>query len=205
MAKAVRILGTAYNLSQIPLPHPEGVEVWCANDPKGYKHYLQADVVEAQWTRWFNLHSRRHMAATYPRRLAYFLGRSDTRPFYTQKFWPDIPGCIAFPRDTIQEYFKTSAGPNRFFTCSVCWMIALAIVEGFDRIELWGFQLSDRKPGGRYVFERPCFFYWVQQARDRGLQVTYQAEVAQLPFAPGDPDTYDGPLYGYDTKPEPDE
>ena len=84
--------------------------------------------------------------------------------------------------------------------------MALAIYEGFEQIELWGFQLKNTKArySECYTFERPAFFYWVKQARDRGIEVTYQHEIEKLPFLPGDPTTYEGPLYGFSTKPEPD-
>ena len=94
------------------------------------------------------------------------------------------------------DYFGT-----RYFTCTVTWLIALAIMEDFDRIELWGFQLVDKR-SGNHAFERPAFFYWVDQARKRGIEVTYQREIDAIPFVVGDPATYSGPLYGYETKPE---
>jgi hypothetical protein len=166
-----------------------------ANDPKTYRKYI-ADITD-HYTRWFNLHSRAHMEKTYPRGLKWYLSRDGSKPIYTQKFWADIPGCQAFPHSKIQSFFNTN-----YFTCSIAWLIAFAILEGFERIELWGFRLSDGKPGHAHAWERPCFFYWVKQARDRGIEVTYQQEIQALPHIAGDPSTYDGPLYGYDTKPE---
>ena len=146
------------------------------------------------------------MVSTYPKGFAYYQDEAHGRPIYFQKVQPDVAASQAFPRETIQRYFAIDGKPNRYFTSSVCWMVALAIYEGFERIELWGFALRLTKPGRGdfYAFERPAFFYWVQQARDRGIEVTYQREIEELPFAPGDPTTYDGPLYGYATKPEPD-
>ena len=127
---------------------------------------------------------------------------------YFQKPQPDVPCSVAFPRTVIQAAFATAKGPNRYFTCSVCWMIALAILEGFERIELWGFELRDTKPGSVFAFERPCFAYWVQQARERGVDVFYQEAITRLyehgKMVPGDPDAYTGLLYGYATKPEPE-
>lgn len=192
----------APNLSLMP-PTPPGVEVWCCNEKRGFMKRLPRIIHTGEWTRWFNLHSRAHMEQRYPPTVAWYLTFDGTKPFYTQKFWPDFPGCVEFPRKRIQEAFSTAKGPNRYFTCSVAWLLAFAILEGFDRIELWGFALSDKKPGERYRFERPCFFYWVQEARNRGIDVWYQNEIEDLPFEPGDPDTYDGLLYGYSTKPEP--
>lgn len=159
-----------------------------------------------EWTRWFNLHSKEHMLQKYPDTYIYYRKYAEGRPVYLQKAQSDVPSSVEFPRQQIQEFFATNKGPNRFFSCSACWMIALAIMEGFERIELWGFALRNdkRNPGHCYEFERPAFFYWVKQARDRGIEVTLTKEVEAIPFEPGDPDKYDGLLYGYSTKPEPD-
>ena len=157
-----------------------------------------------EWTRYFNLHSRKWMDFKYPQGVEWYIKQGPDRPIYFQKHQPDIPGSKVFPREEIQQFFATPKGPNRYFSCTVTWQIAFAIYEGFERIELWGFALSDSKPNASdcYTHERPCFFYWVKQARDRGIEVVYQPEVMKIPFVPGDPDTYDGLLYGYETKPE---
>jgi hypothetical protein len=195
----VRILGLAPNIQDMP-PFQPGVEVWACNNPYTYRKLLPSLIKEDHWTRWFNLHSRMHMQETYP--AGYFWYTQQSKPIYTQRHQPDIPGCITFPGKAIQEAFPLPDGtPTRYFTCSVCWLIAFAILEGFTHIELWGFELRDKR-AGRHAFERPCFFYWVQQARDRGIDVMFPPEVAALPFEPGDPTTYTGPLYGYETKPE---
>lgn len=201
--RTVRILGMAPNLSDTP-PAVPGYEVWASNDPRGYIMRLPRTIREHEWTAWFNLHSRAHWLVTYPAGAAWYLRQDGTKPIYTQKFWPDLPGCIEFPRKEIQEYFATAKGPNRYFTCTVAWLVAFAIYKGFERIELWGFMLRDTKPNGRWIAERANFFYWVEQARQRGIEVWYPPEVEAIPYEPGDPDTYTGPLYGYETKPEED-
>lgn len=199
--RLVRILGMAPNLSEMG-PSPNDCEVWASNSPEGYRK--RCPIALQCWTRWFNLHSRAHMQSTYPRGLRWYIEQDGTHPIYTQTKQQDIPGNVIFPGAKIQASFPLKNGlPTRYFTCSVTWLIAFAIMEGFDKIELWGFRLSDRKPGERYAYERPCFFYWVKQARDRGIDVWYQKEIDKIPFLPGAPDTYTGPLYGYETKPEP--
>lgn len=182
----------------MPLPH-HGVEVWACNNPfDAYKYY--ADVLNT-YTRWFNLHSRAHMDTAYPRGLAWHLGQSGERPFYTQRHWDDIPGSLAFPRTAIEQAFPEA---GRFYTFTGAWLTALAIHEGFDRIEFHGFMLKDKKAREHdcYKFERPCFWYWVNTARKRGIDVWYPPEVVAIANEPGDPSTYTGPLYGYETKPE---
>jgi hypothetical protein len=207
MANVVRIYGSARNIRETPprVGDPN-VEAWVANSPTTMR--LRCPRSLTDWTRWFNLHSKQHILGTYPSGWHYYKHQAAGRPVYLQKADPDIPSSVAFPREAIQAYFATANGPNRYFTCSVCWLIALAVFEGFPRIELWGFELRDTKPGSAYAYERPCFAYWVQQAIDHGVDVVYQAEIARLKenglLVPGDPDAYTGPLYGYSTKPEPD-
>ena len=203
MPKTVRIYGMARNLKRTPPPE-KGEEVWLSNNEHGYQIRLPRALGE--WTTWFNLHSRAWIDSTYRKKSQWYIDNANGRPVYMLKSWPDIPTSIEFPGKKIQEYFATKKGPNRYFTCSVCWLIAFAIMEGYERIELWGFALTDKPDKNRknecYKYERPCFFYWVKQAQDRGIEVVWQKEVDNYPFEPGDPDAWDGPLYGYETKPE---
>lgn len=204
--KTVRIIGSAGNTKFTPSrTHDEkDVEVWLSNSPT--TTLLRCPRMIDEWTRWFNLHSKKHILGTYPSAYSYYQNKAEGRPIYLLRHQPDIPTSIAFPRKEIQAFFATPKGPNRYFTCSVCWLIALAIYEGFERIELWGFELRDTKPGSAFAFERPCFTYWMKQATDRGIEVIYQKAIQKLidegKLIPGDPDTYDGKLYGYGTKAE---
>lgn len=208
MPRVVRIYGVARNLREAP-PRQDtpGVEVWLANGPMTIKMRLKRPI-DDEWTRFFNLHSRQHVLSVYPSGWHYYQHKAQGRPIVLQKAYADIPTAVAFPRTEIQQFFATPKRPMRYFTCSVTWLIALAIYEGFERIELWGFELRDTKPNSAYAFERPCVAYWIQQAQDRGIDVFYQSALAKLytdgKMRPGDPDTYTGPLYGFSTKPEPD-
>lgn len=204
MKKTVRIYGLARNLIETPKLTPEElgkIEVWISNNTRDYYIRLPRLRETDEWTRWFNLHSTEHMQKSYPKCYAWY--GKQAKPIYLREVDPNIPSSRKFPRKEVQDFFGGSqkGSPGRFFTCSVCWLIALAIMEGFERIELWGFVLRDKphKPHECYKFERPCFFYWVKRARDLGIEVTYQKEVEKLPFAPGDPAAWDGPLYGYCT------
>lgn len=178
--------------------------MWLSNNPT--TTLLRCPRAINDWTRWFNLHSKAHIVGTYPSAWSYYQTKAEGRPIYLLRSQPDIPTSVAFPREEIQAFFATAKGPNRYFTCSICWLLALAIWEGFERIELWGFELRDTKPGSAFAWERPCFWYWVLQARDRGVEVFYQDAITKLVDAgkmiPGDPDTYTGKLYGFSTKPE---
>jgi hypothetical protein len=189
--KTVRIYGMASNLVFAP-PVPPGVEVWCCNNPlRSYSRY-RANVRE-EYTRWFNLHSRRHMTTAYPRGYAWF--GTVTKPVYLQDVQGDVPASVKFPKDELLAFFG-----HRFVTFTGAWEFALAIYERFERIECYGFRLRDKTVGSNkecYAFERPCFFYWVEEARRRGIEVVIPAEVGE--GVAGDPHAYTGPLYGYET------
>ena len=206
--KTVRIFGAAKNARESPplTPEDKDVEVWLSNSTT--TNLIRCPQAMSEWTRWFNLHSRQHIVGTYPAAFAYYQTKAEDRPIYLQKVQPDVPTSIVFPRKQIQEAFATAKGPNRYFTCTVTWLIALAILEGFERIELWGFELRDTKRGSAFAFERPCFAYWVQVAKEHGIEVFYQEAVEKLyasgQLLPGDPEAYTGKLYGFSTKPEPD-
>ena len=203
MPKTVRIYGTARNLRDTP-PRLPDVEVWVANGPTTLGLRLRRSI-DDEWTRFFNLHSKAHIVGTYPSGWYYYKHKAQGRPIYLQKADPDIPTSIAFPYKEVQAFFATAKGPTRYFTCSAAWLIAFAIYEGFERIELWGFELRDTKPHSAFAFERPCFAYWVKVAQDRGIEVYYQEAITKLyadgKMIPGDPEIYTGTLYGYDTKP----
>lgn len=197
MPSIVQIIGTAPNsryITTVP-----GAERWCSNAVRSYG--LNCSSAQTTWTRWFNFHSKAHILKTYPE--SWELWKTADKPIYLQQTDPDIPMSLRFPREEIQNYFggPQKGSPGRYFTCSVCWLLAFAIMQEYNKIELWGFILRDKphKPHNCYKFERPCFFYWVQQARDRGIEVTYPKEVHQIPFEPGDPTTYTESLYGYCT------
>lgn len=208
MLRTVRIYGASRNAREAPpLGSEETVtEVWLSNSHT--TTLIRCPQAIHEWTRWFNLHSKKHIVGTYPAAYHYWQTKAEGRPIYLLKVQPDLPESVAFPREKIQAFFATPKGPMRYFTCTVTWLIALAVMEGFERIELWGFELRHTKPGSAYAFERPCFAYWVQVAKDRGIDVFYQDAIRKLYDAGhmivGDPDTYTGTLYGYGTKPEPD-
>lgn len=167
-------------------------ETWLMNNYRGYKRHHPRALTE--WTRWFNLHSRRHQVDTYPSCYIWYQEQDGTRPIYLQKPDRTIPGSVAFPWQALLDNFKT-----RYFVGTITWLLAFAIFEGFDRIELYGIEVRADKQ--EYAFERPAVSYWLDVAKRIGIEV-YSPPGALDPGPPGDPNAYTGPLYGFETKPE---
>lgn len=194
MPHVVQILGGAPNLTQCP---DIGSERWCSNNPRTYRIKFPQVMKpgSGHWTHWFNMHSKRHMLVTYPNGYKWY--GEQQNPIILQEAQLDIPSSITFPRQAVQDFFggPELGSPGRYFTFSGSWQIAYAIsLQKFTRIELWGFEL---KRDRQYDFERPCFFYWINRAREAGIDV-FLPEAVEI-TAPGDPTTYSGPLYGFET------
>jgi hypothetical protein len=185
--KTVQILGLAPNITRTTTV-PD-TERWCTGYHRSYK--IKWRDALTTYTRWFNLHTARHIRTRYPRGYDWYALQS--KPIYLQEVQADIPASITFPRVHIQNNFSINGQPCRYFTCSAVWLIAFAIVEGFACIDLCGFQL---KRDRQYDFERPCFFYWVDQARQRGIEVLLPVDLDIS--LPGNPLLYEGPLYGFE-------
>jgi hypothetical protein len=181
----------APTLVQTPVA-TDGEETWLMNNCHGYKRRLPRALEE--WTRWFNLHSRQHQVATYPSDYIWYQEQDGTRPIYLQKINSTIPGSVVFPWQELLDHFKV-----RYFVGTITWLLAFAIYLGFERIELYGIEVRADKQ--EYAFERPAVAYWLEVAKRAGIEV-YSPPGALEPGPPGDPSTYVGPLYGFETKPE---
>ena len=203
--RTVQILGAAPNIERCSKALPANTERWCLNNPKIYENHLFPAALQT-YTRWFNLHPRKQMDKLYPRSVEWF--RQQDRPIYLQEADRSIRMSRAFPKDEILQKFGT-----RYFTSSMTWCMAYAALLGeFERVELWGFYLSqtrapigddsELRPGDSlHGRQRPCAAYWVKRLRDLGIDVWYQPEVDTFgPFVSGDAERYQGPLYGYETK-----
>ena len=203
--RVVQILGAAPNIERCSKILPPHTERWCLNNPKIYENHLFPAAITT-YTRWFNLHPRKQIDKLYPRSVEWF--RQQDKPIYLQEADKNLRMSRTFPKDDIMREFNT-----RYFTSSLAWCMAFAmLLKEFDRIELWGFYLSqtrapigddtELRPGDSlHGRQRPCVAYWVKRAREAGLEVWYQPEVDTFgPFVPGNAAAYQGPLYGFETK-----
>lgn len=81
-------------------------------------------------------------------------------PIYMQDHYPEIPDSIAYPLTEMQATF------GRFQTCSMAYMLALAIREGRD-VAIWG-------AGGdteAYHYQTPNYAFLAGYARAKGQRV----------------------------------
>lgn len=164
---AVAILGAGRIGREATPWDDEGWEVWSCNrlparDPEG----------RVRVDRWFELHPRRAQTEDdldWMRRCPV--------PLYTLEREPDCPQSVVYPLAEVCELF---GGPTRpYFTCTFAYQIALAILERFTRIGLFGVSLEMGTPRERTV-ERACVETWLAFAAGAGITVTVPSETSML-------------------------
>lgn len=84
-------------------------------------------------------------------------------PFYSVRTYEDIPQSVEYPLREVVEKVKVP-----YFENSIAYMIALAIVEGYEQIDLYGVA---QMGAHEYVKERGCVEYWLGVAAGLGLAV----------------------------------
>ena len=83
-------------------------------------------------------------------------------PVYMNEHHPEFPNSVRFPIEKMIEQF------GDYYTSSIAYMLALAISEGFTRIDLYGIDLS---VGVEYIEQRPCAEYFIGIASAKGIDV----------------------------------
>lgn len=119
----VAILGFTQSFQKAPFGDPSW-EIWGLNE---------LYMFVPRWDRWFELHSRAVYEADKTRvsdHVQKLMGM--TCPVYMHQRWDDIPGSVPYPLDAIIQRF------GNYFTNTISYMLALAIMEGFTEIGVYG-------------------------------------------------------------------
>lgn len=143
-----------------PLDDPTW-EVWSLNSvlPIDSAGAIRAD-------RWFELHPLEAQTKAEMQ----FLEELRV-PVYMFDVYPTIPCSVRYPMERIEQHFGVQpGGPGDFFSCTMAYQIALAIMEGFLAIGLYGVEL-DRGSDRERTVERAAVCYWLGVARGMGIQV----------------------------------
>lgn len=155
------------------------------------------------WTRWFDLHpleSSGEWQGIKERRPAawdWYREQDPARPIYMAAKHREIRASVAFDLARVQEAFalvenlERGLEPCRQFTCMLDFVIAFAILEGFERIILNGIGFAT-DPGHQYVHRG--ILYWIGFFRGMGF-----ASGGRYELLIDEPSVYAMPreIYGY--------
>lgn len=181
--KKVAIVGCADSKHLAPFNDPE-FEIWGVNNL--YPHIPRA-------TRWFEIHQITKQGDTYLRRgNVDFRGqkvneyleqlgqwaKTNNAPVYMQRKCDIIPTSVEFPLKEVLEKF------GNYFTNSISYQIALAILEGFQEIHIYG---VDMAVDSEYHHQRPSCEYFLGIAAGLGIKVFIpdQADLLKTRFLYG--------------------
>lgn len=174
MKRTVAIVGFAPSTRMLaPWNNPD-IEIWGVNEEYGYDYWKRKEGK----LRWFQLHERRLFTRkdnhNDPNHLNWLKEKHDF-PIYMQQHWDEFPSSVKFPLDEIRAKFEGKLGEN-YYTSTLALLLAFAAYEGFERVELYGFELGSEvgyntPSETEYGYQRPGAFYWAGMLRGMGIEV----------------------------------
>jgi hypothetical protein len=109
-------------------------------------------------------------------------------PFYTPYPYPGMKNNVIYPLQDVTVsllgHFLRGDQPNPYFTSGPCYAIALAIFQGYERIEIYGIEMENNT---EYIYQRDGIGLWCGIAAGMGIDVVWP-DKALMFYAP---------LYGY--------
>ena len=171
--KKVAIVGFSGTRDQAPFDNPE-YEIWTVNNLHQFvPRQDRIFEIHQRWTWDGQLHGQ-------PADEHVKFMQTCGIPVYNCQVFPDIPTSIRFPIELMTEEFGmprtgfvNPTHKDGYWTNSISMMIALAIYEQFELIEIYG---VDMAVGTEYNEQRPSCEYYIGIAKGRGIEVRLPAE-----------------------------
>ena len=179
--KTVAFVGLApTSCSLAPFEEPD-VEVWCLNEMHAFPWMKRA-------TRWFQIHDsdswKRYIAKRDVRGHYDWLKRNPLDiPIYMQYQTDLVPRSVGYPlHEVVGKVFKNFWRGDmhvKYFTSTFAYMMGIAVLEGFERVEIYGFEMADDI---EYVKQKACAEFWIGYAMGQGIEV-YTPPNCQILFS----------------------
>jgi len=171
--KKVAIVGFANGRDKAPFDNPD-YEIWTVNNLHQFvPRQDRMFEIHQRWTWDGQLHGK-------PADEHVKFMQTCGIPVYNCQVFDDIPTSIRYPIELMTEEFGMQragfSNPNHkdgYWTNTISMMIALAIYEKFDVIEVYG---VDMAVGTEYNEQRPSCEYYLGIAKGRGIEVKIPAE-----------------------------
>ncbi len=188
------ILGGYRHTIESPRLHYPDAELW------GQSHAARSwDWCLYDWSRWFDVHTE-YPQGTYagirlsrPDILAWYQKQGPERPIYFAGHIASVRASVPYPIEAVEAAF----GPGRF-GCQLDYMMALALLEGFERIIFYGVgepyvAQPDADPAKHWWAHHATVLYWMGLAVGRGVELVYDGPCINAPRLP---------RYGYEMGPQ---
>ena len=154
--KKVAIVGSAESWSYAPFDDLS-VEIWTFN-------HLMFERVP-RFNRYFDLHiPYKNYYKSFPKYTEFL--EDNQKKLYIMDKYPELPKAKIIRWKKLLKIFK-----HKYFTSSMAWILATAIVEGYDEIFLFGIDLLCTF---EYEKQKPCLEYLIGYAEGKGIKVHIQ-------------------------------
>ena len=192
--KTVRLIALGPSCAEAAWKAPEGVDTWGIQYTwRNFKLDRAFVMDDEEWIK------AKNSSFSVPIDMAKEM-REAKVPIYVAKKWLDVPNSVEYPINEVLEYFK----PIKYFMNSMAYMLALAIMEGYERIETYGIDFryfgdlgDELKYPTNWLDETHCGAFWAGVAIGKGIEVvTTKRSSLMKPVFPDDPN-----LYGYEVSP----
>lgn len=96
------------------------------------------------------------------------------KPMYMQYWNSEVPNSISYPIHEVAanafSNFRRGDSKVKYFTSTLAYMMGIATLpeEGFERIEIYGFELADDI---EYIKQKACAEWWIGFAMGRGIEI----------------------------------
>lgn len=191
--RKIAIIGYTDHRVQAPFFDQEW-EIWGLND----LYYELPENMGNDRLRWFQLHGWHEIAhwadkpvtadplnfsggpphPRDPNHVGWLKWASELFPVYLLKARPELPAAQVFPFEAACQYFSLDGKTAlRYFTNTISYMIALAIMEDAEEIGLYGIDMMmGGGDGSEYGWQRPSCEFFIGVAQGRGIKVHIPAE-----------------------------
>lgn len=154
--KSVALVGLSPRSCGMAPFDDDDIEIWGENESHAFSFFKRYD-------RWFQMHDS-YKQATAKRGIKghYDWLKAETVPIYTPRVRKDIPASAEYPlEDVCATYLsRIERGYKRikYFNSSFDYMVGLALQQGFNRIEIYGFDMAG---DNEYSLQKPSAEFWL--------------------------------------------
>ena len=182
--KTVVIVGAAWNTGAWAPFGEEGIEIWTCNELHSVS-WMREEFM----TGWFQIHPKWSFTREHESRHWEWLQEERPFPIYMQMVYDAVPSSTKYPLREIQNglinIIKGELPVRKLFSSSFTYGMALALHNGFERIELYGIEMLLE---GEYAHQREMMSFWLGKADGMGVEVWMPEQCSLLVQ----------PLYGYE-------
>lgn len=180
--KTVAFLGLAPRTRQYAPFDDLSIEIWTLGRAWRDRKIEKGNLTEETWIKRISRHFEIHPESfcyldTKPDELhTKWLRENHPFPIYMDDKYPEFPSSVRYPI----EYAVNTYG--RHFTSTMSYMFPIADKDGFDRVELYGFEMGH---GGEYAYQMPEVSYHIGWFRAKhGYDSVYIPKESKILRAP---------------------